>query len=347
MAELNGIDVSKWQGAIDWRAAGPSVSFVFVKATQGVAEVDARYAENIAALRAGHKLRGSYHYADGGDAAAEAEYYVRHAARQTGELQVLDFEGAALGLTDPVGWAHDWLARVIALTDNVPLIYMSASTVTRFDWARVVGLNVGLWAAAWGSEQPGSGQWPFVIAWQTSNRGRVAGIAGDVDTDTFFGDASVWQRYGASRTPATHQPAPPSPAPRPAPHPPAPHPTSLPLHTVVAGDTLSALASSHHTTVAHLVELNRGRYPSLATNPNHIEVGWTLRLDASTPAPQRPEPVAHRTHRIVPGDTLGALAKANHTSVQQLVDWNAGVWAAHGQPVNPDHIEVGWLLRVA
>lgn len=48
------------------------------------------------------------------------------------------------------------------------------------------------------------------------------------------------------------------------------------VHTVVPGDTLSGLAATYDTSVSALVAANQARYPSLATNPNYLEVGWQL-----------------------------------------------------------------------
>jgi uncharacterized protein YkwD len=53
---------------------------------------------------------------------------------------------------------------------------------------------------------------------------------------------------------------------------------SAPAYTVQPGDTLAEIASAHDTTVDRLVELNRGTYPSLATDPGAIETGWKLKV---------------------------------------------------------------------
>lgn len=48
------------------------------------------------------------------------------------------------------------------------------------------------------------------------------------------------------------------------------------VHTVVSGDTLSGIAATYDTSLTALVAANQGRYPSLATNPNYLEIGWQL-----------------------------------------------------------------------
>lgn len=52
--------------------------------------------------------------------------------------------------------------------------------------------------------------------------------------------------------------------------------TPAPLHRVQPGETLGAIATQHGTTVQELVALNVDRYPSLATDPGTIRVGWEL-----------------------------------------------------------------------
>lgn len=283
---IDGIDVSKWQGRIDWLEAHHQLGFVMAKATQGVVEVDSDYARNIAKARRDGLHRGSYHYPNAGDPIAEADYYVEHADRRNGEMQALDFEGAVLELADPVGWAEAWLARVLDRTDNVPLIYMSGSVVHAHDWSRVIKLDAGLWVASWGAK-PDPGQWPFVIMWQRDDTGQLRGIHGQVDEDVFYGNAAVWADYANNRH-TKGQPLAPTPAPRPAaPAAPAPAPARPPAATpasyvVQAGDYLSRIAAEHHVSVRQLVAWNRHRYPSLGWNPNLIQIGWTLTVSEAS-----------------------------------------------------------------
>lgn len=47
-------------------------------------------------------------------------------------------------------------------------------------------------------------------------------------------------------------------------------------HTVVKGDTLSALAKKYGTTVANILEANKSKYPKITSN--YIVVGWSLNI---------------------------------------------------------------------
>src|SRR5918996_6642155 len=60
---LTGIDVSHFQGEVDWQAvAGAGVRFAFIKATEGVADIDPCFRQNWQDSRAAGLLRGAYHF---------------------------------------------------------------------------------------------------------------------------------------------------------------------------------------------------------------------------------------------------------------------------------------------
>jgi len=76
---LAGIDVSHWQGTIDWsKVAASGVSFAIAKASEGKSVVDPTYAENVAGASAAGIRIGAYHFAQPstkvGEAAAEADH---------------------------------------------------------------------------------------------------------------------------------------------------------------------------------------------------------------------------------------------------------------------------------
>jgi LysM repeat protein len=109
-------------------------------------------------------------------------------------------------------------------------------------------------------------------------------------------------------------------------------------YTVGRGDTLSQIARNHGMTTDDLMRLN-----SLG-NANVIWVGQKLRVSArvapvvqSAPAAAQPQ-AAERIYVVKPGDTLSAIAKANQTTVQQLL-------VANGLP-STSFIYSGQRLRV-
>lgn len=84
----------------------------------------------------------------------------------------------------------------------------------------------------------------------------------------------------------------------------APPPTSGPRYQIRPGDTLSAIAAAHGTTVAILTALNH------LSNPDRILAGEWLTLPAVGAAPVPPVPA--RVYVVKSGDTLSRIAAALH-----------------------------------
>jgi GH25 family lysozyme M1 (1,4-beta-N-acetylmuramidase) len=196
-----GIDVSHWQGTIDFaKAKAAGKTFVIAKATEGNSWTDASYARNrSAALAAGLKFTG-YHFArpstKWGDATSEADHFVKVLGLKHGMLvPALDLEvSGGLGVTALRSWVKTFLGRVYARLGVRPMIYTTASFWTTYmgnsTWFTANGYKV-LWIAHWKATPPsvpasdwGSQSWQF---WQYSSCGSVAGITGCVDLDRFKG----------------------------------------------------------------------------------------------------------------------------------------------------------------
>lgn len=187
-----GIDVSVWQGSIDWarvRAAGKS--FVFAKATEGIGFKDSRYDTNRAGAMAQGLKFGAYHFARPGanNPVTEADWFVNTARIQRGMLRpVLDLElNGGLGVSALNTWVKAWLRRVESRLGVKPIIYTNPSfwrnSMGDSRWYADNGYK--LWIASWGVSSPSipagtwSGRsWTF---WQYTSSGTVPGISGRVD----------------------------------------------------------------------------------------------------------------------------------------------------------------------
>jgi hypothetical protein len=128
-SRLEGVDVSNWQGNIDWnKVAGAGKRFAFVKATEGVDYVDPFYSQNHdEALAAGLGL-GAYHFARPDlhpslqGAKNEADHFVDVANVGVGDvLPVLDLErGDNIAGSKLINWALTWLQEVKRRTGVKP-----------------------------------------------------------------------------------------------------------------------------------------------------------------------------------------------------------------------------------
>src|SRR5262249_5104026 len=72
---LEGVDVSHWDGAIDWsKVAGSGRAFAIAKATEGTSFLDPQFHTNWTGMKSAGLVRGAYHFfrpADSGVAQAD------------------------------------------------------------------------------------------------------------------------------------------------------------------------------------------------------------------------------------------------------------------------------------
>ena len=206
-AYVPGIDVSHFNGSIDWaRVAGAGYKFVYAKATEGSALDDAPYAAYRSGAGASGLRFGAYHFARPGgattgavevDAVAEADHFVQVAQPHPGDLlPVLDLEvTGGLSPSSLSLWTSTWLHEVKALLHVKAIIYTSPhfwetalANTTAF---AASGYRV-LWIAHYTNapaptvpaQNWGGNGWTF---WQWTDCGHVPGILGCVDRDRFSG----------------------------------------------------------------------------------------------------------------------------------------------------------------
>lgn len=201
---LPGIDVSHFQGQIDWSAVAASgIAYAFAKATDGITYTDPDFQTNWQGMRAAGLARGAYHfYETGDDPVAQANHFVATVgALGDGDLPpVVDIESnnGDYGGQSIAANLQIWLNAVEQALGRTPMIYTNPSF-----WNNDVGADFGrypLWIAQYGVAAPtvptGWSAWSF---WQHSEQGSVAGVAGEVDLDVYAG-ASLSQLIQASRS---------------------------------------------------------------------------------------------------------------------------------------------------
>ncbi len=322
---MNGIDISRWQASINLAAV--PCEFVVIKATEGTTYVNPYCNQHFSqGAELGKKL-GVYHFAGGGDAAAEAEYFVSNIRGYIGSaVLVLDFE--LQNMADAVTWAKRWLDRVYELTRVKPLVYLSNYLVNDLDWSAVASSGYPLWNAyyyAYGTpmgynpEAPlpdRLGAWGRALLYQYTSEGRLEGYGGYLDLDVFYGDPGDWDRYARGEGGSGDQVPPPAPTPQPA-----------IFYRIRPGDTLSGIAARFGTTAAVLAQMNG------IANPNRIYAGQVIRIPAGSSNPVQP------TYYVVRrGDTLSGIAYRFGTTYQRLMQLN-GIR-------NPNLIYAGQRLRI-
>lgn len=276
-ADMNGIDVSSWQCGINMSAVPGD--FAIVKATQGTGYTSPCMTAQLEGARSAGKSIGTYHYAGGGDATAEADYYVNVASRYVKKgLLVLDWESYQNAAWGNGAWVRTWVNRVHARTGVWPVIYVQASAV--YQIPSDVRANCMLWKAQYASMAATgyqSNPWNLGSAGegmlQYSSNGRLPGYGGALDLNLFRGDRTAWNKIatggsgsisgGSSNV---------TPAPSPAPSQPSAGQTSV---VVRSGDTISLIAAR-----TGLYPLSAWRVPS--GNINLIYPGQIVTFGGSS-----------------------------------------------------------------
>ncbi|GLV60658.1 lysozyme [Dictyobacter sp. S3.2.2.5] len=185
---VRGIDVSSYQGRIDWESVARSgqCSFVFIKATEGRSYKDAYFQANWRGTREQGLLRGAYHfYTDYRTGGEQANNFISMVPKEAGMLPpVLDLEVSGADHSSMLRELKTFLGRLRQYYGIRPIIYTDRSRYAEyiegnFDdytiWIRDVYTPV-----QWSSVQ----RWTF---WQYNSRGHVTGIPGYVDLNVFSG----------------------------------------------------------------------------------------------------------------------------------------------------------------
>jgi len=187
---VKGIDVSRYQGLINWeKAAGASLDFAFVKATEGGDYHDPLFSRNWEILYQNHIRRGAYHFYRPGIAAnVQANNFIDRVENlQPGDLPpVLDVElRGNQPLEEFLGELEEWLLLVEARFGLRPILYTGQKFYNRYLAGRFNGYPV--WIARYGKEAPVLADGRNFQFWQYVDAGKLAGIQGPVDLNVFSG----------------------------------------------------------------------------------------------------------------------------------------------------------------
>ncbi|MBP3762449.1 MAG: glycosyl hydrolase family 25 [Bacteroidales bacterium] len=183
-----GIDVSKFQGTINWTkvAKDSTIRFVYIKATEGTSIQDPRYKANIAAARKAGLLVGSYHlYSSKTTAYQQFANFKKMVKKSEQDLiPVLDIEGHHVGRL--------YMARVDKLLELMeaeygvkPMIYTSERLYkTHLSGKKYAKYHIFI---ANYRRYPST---RFTL-WQYTETGHVSGIRGYVDINRFHRNRSL------------------------------------------------------------------------------------------------------------------------------------------------------------
>ncbi|MBG0739416.1 hypothetical protein IV500_08445 [Paeniglutamicibacter antarcticus] len=205
-----GIDVSGWQGNVNWAAQrNNGVRFAYVKASEGTSAMNDYFGQQYNGAAAVGILRGAYHYArpDLSSGASEARTFANSGGGWAADGRtlpgVLDLEagtprtsGTCYGKTPGqlTAWTRDFTSTYKALTGRDAVIYTGY-----YFWQDCLGGTASfsgtnpLWIAAYGAAANNvyiPGGWPQYTFWQYTSDGG--------DQNVFNGSYSQLQAFAAT-----------------------------------------------------------------------------------------------------------------------------------------------------
>lgn len=189
-----GIDVSHYQGDIDWHSVKKdSIYFAFAKATEGSQWVDSTFSKNWENMEKAGIARGAYHFFHPDvSAQKQAAHFIETVRKlQPGDLSpMLDIEAVD---GKPVESLDDsilvWLNIVQQEYKVKPIIYANKYFFNKY-LSKEEFSAFPLWIADYKKTPPKAFKWTF---WQYSKRSSIIGIDNLVDRNVFKGGETKWK----------------------------------------------------------------------------------------------------------------------------------------------------------
>lgn len=341
---LNGIDIASYQAGLDFSKV--PCDFAIIKATQGTGYTNPDCVRAVEQAMSLGKGVGVYHYISGGNAVAEANFFINSILNWIGKVMIcLDWELDQNSAWGDESYLEQVINQVIARTGVPPMIYAPAS---RYNQVAEVAKrhNCGLWIAQYADMNPtgyqntpwNEGAYTCAIR-QYSGSGRLNGWNGDLDLDKFYGSLDDFRKYYGSSSSAPSKPS-----------------TSGPSGTTLqlATWTMEGLYGNGADRKKNL----GSRYDEVQNFINHIASADVNTLVDEVYAGMYGDGLTRQTvlgsrydevqgtinansaqyYTVQSSDYLGKIAIQFGTTVDQLVAWN--------NIANPDLIYAGQTIRV-
>lgn len=341
---LNGIDIASYQAGLDFSKV--PCDFAIIKATQGTGYTNPDCVRAVEQAMPLGKGVGVYHYISGGNAVAEANFFINSILNWIGKVMIcLDWESNQNSAWGNESYLEQVVNQVIARTGVPPMIYVQAS---RYNQVAEVAErhNCGLWIAQYADMNPtgyqntpwNEGAYTCAIR-QYSSAGRLNGWNGNLDLNKFYGSLDDFRKYYGRSSSAPSKPSTSGPS-----------GTTLQLATWTMegkygdGADRKKNLGSRYDEVQNFI--NHIASADVSTLVNEVYAGmYGDGLTRQTVLNSRYDEVqgainanSAQYYTVQSGDYLGKIAKQFGTTVNQLVAWN--------NIANPDLIYAGQTIRV-
>lgn len=313
----DGIDVSEWQGYIDYSSVkNTGIEVVYIRSSEGSNYIDPYFRDNYENAKDNGLRVGFYHYVTArsvSEARIQAQFFVSVIKGTSPDCRLaMDFESFGNLSKDEINEiAKEFLAEVERLSGKEVVIYSDAYNAA-YTFNKELALKYPIWVADYYVSEPGNGNWETWDGFQYTDRGDISGISGYVDRDYFSSEILLSDSSAISTetTPDVHQ--------------------NTNCIIVRRGNTLSQIALRYNTSYQYLAKVNN------IPNPNLIYVGQRI----CVPSLERKtiNDTSHRLYIVQRGNTLTYISKLFGVSIETITQLN--------DIKNPNLIFTGEILRI-
>ena len=314
--EMKGIDVSKWQGNIDWtKVKNSGVDFAIIREGYGKKDpkqVDKKFYDNYNGAKAVGIHVGVYHYsyADSvDDAIKEAQFCLENIKGLEMDFPIVfdieDKEQLKLDNRQRTDIVKAFCSE-IEKAGYYAMFYCNLSWLNNYLIKSELLPKYDLWLAQWDTNIPGV----QCGLWQYSSTGKIDGITGNVDLNMAYKDyPSIIKSMKSEHHNST------------SPQQPTATQQSTSSYVVKKGDTLSSIAKKFGVSVQAIADINNIK------DVNKIYAGQILKIKDT-----------NIYYTVKYGDNATKIAQKYGTSVQEIARLNG--------LENPNIIYTGQKLRI-
>lgn len=315
----HGIDVSGWQGKINYDAVEESkIDIVYIKSSEGT-RVDPYFYLNYNNSKLNGLKIGVYHYVvskNVSDARVEAEFFVNLIRDKSIDCKVaMDFESFdGLNKEQINDIAYEFLNTVKSLLGKDVILYSDLSNVENL-WDERISNNFGLWLAYYNDYNlidNLSLPWKTWIGNQYTDEGMISGVRDLVDRDLFTKDIFYDEENVLDYTEVIDE--------------------NIINYIVKRGDTLTRISRLYNTTVENIAKENNIK------NINLIFIGEDLKIIPDYNNLDDEASTSKVYYKVKKGDTLYKISRMYNIPIDKIVRLN--------NIENPNLIYPNEILRI-
>lgn len=312
---IEGIDVSLWQGKIDFEEVkNDGIKIVYIRSSAGNSYKDRDFEQNYQEALENNLDIGFYHFVTARnvrEAKEQARFFAKVIAGKKADCRLaMDFE-VLRGLTkkEVNDISRAFLSTLKELTQKELVIYSDLYNARNMFDEELLQ-EYPLWLAEY-TKRPSINSW---IGWQYTDRGKVLGISGNVDRDTFKSEIYLSDKNEIKEPNIKEDDK-----------------IKTIYYRVHFGDNLTKIARKYHVTLNSILKDNNIKNPNLIFPNEVIKIKTDYDYNVSSNGDKN-------TYIVKKNDNLTKIAIIFDTLVSNLVTWD--------NIKNPNLVYPGQILNI-